>query len=403
MSTYTCITCQVAFSNPDIQRAHYKTDWHRYNLKRKVAKLPPVHAEIFEQKVLAQREQVKNSEKDVSAMCEICGKHFNTQNAYQNHLQSKKHKDAEAKRAQQVESEIEKLNAKNKEKGLDTTATDKRLHKDSVNETLKSSIASKLESRTPKSDEKDREETCMSGDSDNESDDGWDDEALGIEECLFCSMVSSSLEQSVHHMSLKHSFFIPDAEYLTDLEGLITYLGEKVGVGHLCLWCNEKGKTFHSPQSVQKHMLDKGHCKMLHEGDVVFEYADFYDYSSSYPDHEDGDGDTPMEEDQAVSPQMLDTDGFELVLPSGATVGHRSLMRYYRQNIAPNRRENTGILPKMLAQYKALGWTGATGQHAVQRVRDIGFVQRQKNKHFLSRGMKNNTLLQKHFRNQNPI
>ena len=54
--------------------------------------------------------------------------------------------------------------------------------------------------------------------------------------------------------------------------------GEKIGVGHLCLWCNEKGKSFHSTKAAQQHMLDKGHCKMLHEGDVVLEYADFYDY-----------------------------------------------------------------------------------------------------------------------------
>lgn len=32
-------------------------------------------------------------------------------------------------------------------------------------------------------------------------------------------------------------------------------------------------------------MSDKGHCKMLHEGIALAEYADFYDYSSSYPDN----------------------------------------------------------------------------------------------------------------------
>lgn len=56
---YTCITCRVGFANLDLQRGHYKTDWHRYNLKRKVAELPPVTADTFQQKVLAQREQVK--------------------------------------------------------------------------------------------------------------------------------------------------------------------------------------------------------------------------------------------------------------------------------------------------------------------------------------------------------
>lgn len=32
-------------------------------------------------------------------------------------------------------------------------------------------------------------------------------------------------------------------------------------------------------------MRDKGHCQLLHEGIALAEYADFYDYSSSYPDH----------------------------------------------------------------------------------------------------------------------
>ena len=61
MSLFTCITCRVAFADADLQRAHYKTDWHRYNLKRKVAELPPVTADNFQQRVLAQRAQVRTS------------------------------------------------------------------------------------------------------------------------------------------------------------------------------------------------------------------------------------------------------------------------------------------------------------------------------------------------------
>ena len=55
---FTCMTCRVAFSEADTQRAHYKTDWHRYNLKRKVADMPPVTAENFAERVIAQRAQV---------------------------------------------------------------------------------------------------------------------------------------------------------------------------------------------------------------------------------------------------------------------------------------------------------------------------------------------------------
>jgi pre-60S factor REI1 len=64
-------------------------------------------------------------------------------------------------------------------------------------------------------------------DSDVESVDSFGDEdGLGIEECLFCSHISSSLEENMKHMTVKHSFFLPDAEYISDLEALITYLGK---------------------------------------------------------------------------------------------------------------------------------------------------------------------------------
>ena len=61
---------------------------------------------------------------------------------------------------------------------------------------------------------------------DDDDDDDWEEGALGMEECLFCSHVSASLEKNIKHMSMSHSFFLPDTEYLSDLEGLISYLGK---------------------------------------------------------------------------------------------------------------------------------------------------------------------------------
>lgn len=52
----------------------------------------------------------------------------------------------------------------------------------------------------------------------------------------------------------------------------------------MCIWCNEKGRTFYGAEAAKNHMLDKGHTKMIHEGLALAEYVDFYDYSSSYPD-----------------------------------------------------------------------------------------------------------------------
>jgi pre-60S factor REI1 len=33
------------------------------------------------------------------------------------------------------------------------------------------------------------------------------------------------METNVAHMTKKHSFFLPDAEFIADLEGLMIYLG----------------------------------------------------------------------------------------------------------------------------------------------------------------------------------
>ena len=48
---------------------------------------------------------------------------------------------------------------------------------------------------------------------------------LQPEECLFCSLKSSNFEENLSHMAHAHSFFLPDFDYITNLPGLIEYLG----------------------------------------------------------------------------------------------------------------------------------------------------------------------------------
>lgn len=60
---------------------------------------------------------------------------------------------------------------------------------------------------------------------------------------------------NLHHMTHSHGFFVPDLEYLSDLEGLISYLADKISVGFTCLYCNGKGKSFWSLEAVQTHMV----------------------------------------------------------------------------------------------------------------------------------------------------
>ena len=57
--------------------------------------------------------------------------------------------------------------------------------------------------------------------------------------------------------------------------------------------------------------------------------------------------------DEEVDLDAIDDSGYELVLPSGAKIGHRSLMRYYKQSLNPDKQL---VLrkpsEKMLAHYR---------------------------------------------------
>ncbi|NXT25349.1 ZN622 protein, partial [Syrrhaptes paradoxus] len=477
MATYTCITCRVAFKDADIQRAHYKTDWHRYNLKRKVADMPPVTAENFQERVLAQRAIAEEQNKITATYCTVCSKRFSTFNAYENHLRSKKHLELEKKAVQAVSKKVKILNEKNLEKGL----TPESINKDEMNAAIQQAIRAQPSSSPKKmplppsnasgspvsvgsaslsqnrerlekpprlqwfeqqakklakeqaEEEEDMEEgkainiltrdnwEDIDSDEDMGSEEnmksvGGDDEedqaeaestlalgAIPVTDCLFCPHHSRSLMKNVAHMTKAHSFFIPDIEYLVDLRGLIKYLGEKVGVGKICIWCNEKGKSFYSTEAVQAHMNDKSHCKLFTDGDAALEFADFYDFRSSYPDHKDGEDVEVPGERPAGRELDYDDDTMELILPSGARVGHRSLMRYYKQRFGLSRTvavaKNKKAVGRVLQQYRALGWTSQTGAAFAQQ-RDMQYLQRMKSKWMLKTGMSNNATKQMHFRAQ---
>ncbi|XP_017765644.1 PREDICTED: zinc finger protein 622 [Eufriesea mexicana] len=377
-SPFTCITCRVAFRDLEIQRQHYKSDWHRYNLKRKVAELPPVSVEEFQKRVIAQRNKDDKEREEVIISCKICKKNFNTRNQYENHLLSKKHKEKCAK--QNVASE----------------AVSEDLSDDagpSPNSIFKKDIIEEVSMKRLKGDIE------INSDVESVDSDEWIEDTenpVTNNNCLFCNHHSKSLVRNLKHMTIAHSFFIPDPEYCIDIKGLLVYLGEKIFAGYMCIWCNNSGRCFQSAEAARAHMIDKGHCKMLHEGDALAEYVEFYDYSSSYPDVEAGDLDAEIE-----IPELDDND-YQLVLPSGNVIGHRSLMRYYKQNLNPNRAvavPKNIKLRKVLSQYRALGWTETQKELVVKKARDIKYMQRVQAKYSTQLQFKANKL-QKHFRPQ---
>lgn len=113
-----------------------------------------------------------------------------------------------------------------------------------------------------------------------------------------------------------------------------------------------------------------------------------------------------MDVDEEVSPEILDGDEYQLVLPSGAVIGHRSLLRYYKQRLNPSRAlvpsKSNKRLHKVLAEYRSLGWSATQQMAAAKKAKDIHHMKRQYQKWNMKLGVKANKL-QRHFRIQNEL
>ncbi|KIJ49659.1 hypothetical protein M422DRAFT_74674 [Sphaerobolus stellatus SS14] len=379
---FTCMSCSIGFLTAEDQRSHYRSDHHRYNMKRRVAGLPPITPEIFNQKILQRRAETMVTTSPKGATCEVCNKVYTTENAYRSHIISKKHKENELKASLRPKAEPSQTVGSAEEAVYQTTEpAEEAPEAPSPSKEIASSIPeAEAPSPTPEAGVSTVDEAAEEEEGDEEDDIMRSIDAkiaaarsrLTPNSCLFCTHQSSTLDDCLTHMASQHSFFIPDIEYLEDINALLTYLGEKVAVGNVCLYCNGKGREFRTVEAVRKHMIDKGHCKIAYDSEKDrLEISDYYDFSSSYPDavkfakraskskkaksvvteKEDGEwqdvendgeeADEVIEEEESSDEDDLpdnqitygDTE-YELVLPSGARIGHRSLRHYYAQSFS---------------------------------------------------------------------
>src|SRR6202000_1659217 len=111
--------------------------------------------------------------------------------------------------------------------------------------------------------------------------------SIPISRCLFCNYDSPNLKLSVMHMAKIHGLFIPEQEFLVNMEGLIGYMQAKIHQNFECLYCH---KLRGNAEGIQTHMRDKSHCKIAFETEAeMVEVGQFYDFSSTYSDGEDSD------------------------------------------------------------------------------------------------------------------
>lgn len=354
---YTCNTCCLGFETSELQRTHMKCDWHRYNLKRRVADLPPVSESGFNGKM---QQMSESTEGDGSKDKVLTKKE-----------QKRKEKAALLEKKRQL-LEVARQNMLKAMQDQQKKAESEGIM--TVEEPLPIPV---IQPKDFALTEEEREEAEMTPDQlaeklmaekiSNKVD-------IPTNVCLFCNhnqkekhlSTFKDMEENIDHMFKCHGFYIPEQKYLVNKEGLIEYMGEKIGLGNVCIVCNYQGRNL---QAVRSHMLSKRHCRIPYEStDDKLEISEFYDFSSTYQNYkkpetviisaddvsaageEDGEWEDVTDEEGDVEgdgveipeEEYLYNDGMALHLPTGIKVGHRSLQRYFNQVIKPEKELTEG-------------------------------------------------------------
>ena len=218
-----------------------------------------------------------------------------------------------------------------------------------------------------------------------------EEEPIEIDPCqsLFDRHISASAESNADYLYQTYGFFIPDHEYLVDLEGLLGYCQEKIQIGRTCLYCQ---RQFGSAAACINHMRSSTHTKLRYEADIdMHEFDVFYDFSAvnrefmehtkqrrnghtvvedDYDDDDDDDDDWEDVSEGEDDGESADDDndqwydkyqsdmhvmGFdvtplgEIIFPDGRIIGHRGLRKYYRQNHRSTAPKSTAVAAAQLA------------------------------------------------------
>ncbi|VDP80742.1 unnamed protein product [Echinostoma caproni] len=332
-----CSTCNVEVS-PQDRTNHVRSDWHVYNLKRVVASLPPIPEDIFLLKKQAFCEPAPQAEKVClsssliilfqKTYCDACKTLFHNNRSFDAHLKSKKHL---------RNSELLQRN------GSKVVA-----------------VASGPGANDVPQEELSDSEGQMT-----------QPQALALGSCLFCdkffprrSVSGSSDEDNrslatrvLGHMLDAHNFIVPHPEKLVDPAGLLQELGRIVGEERACIYCGRqfygrKGDTSLNSdtrvalKAVRNHMLDKpGHIQLwCGESDpvqVALLIAESEEQNSEVPPSAalaGGELFSRFYDQSIVAPTFLlpdaEQDVYEVRLPSGTVLGHRSMRTVYRQHLS---------------------------------------------------------------------
>lgn len=360
MTSFTCMSCGLLFDTSSEQKAHFKSEFHRFNLKRKCVGLPPVSEEAYlaslkpktEQPAPAAPEAVASSPKEPqTATTEVVTENTDKKSTEIEGFHKKSSKKGEKMTKKSKQAQKAQKTAKTQSQFFcvvcDKTFRSTRqfeIHYGSRKHFQRAAAAGVSPAPPPEmieaADEYNAKHiTLLDMDDDELEAEIAKRPHLEPTECLFCRSKFESIELNMSHMAETHSFFVPDIEYCINLTGLLAYLGDQITVWNKCICCNEEKGCFKSLEAVRSHMKSLSHCRMRYEDPS--EYAEFYDFDEApfmRIVEEDEEGNLIIDPEKA-GPVLADN-GYELKLPDGRIVGHRAMSTMYSQNVrTPDWRE----------------------------------------------------------------
>jgi pre-60S factor REI1 len=404
------------FDSREALAAHYQTSWHKYNLKRRSAGLPALPEADFEARWAA-AQAVRNEKKEAGTNHLKNKDHRKPNNVKRNH-QTNRNQPDEAEEEEDAKEDgvvfrsqvpaydrIKEDTAAMVESSVvsdDTGAANTEEQLDQVPATVSSgSVVAGSTTTTvdavavdaaPAAAQPDG--MAASGNEENEAEDEEEkEEQIEIDPCqsLFDRHVSASAQENADYLYQTYGFFIPDREFLTDLEGLLGYCQEKIQIGHVCLYCQ---KRFATGSACTMHMKSSNHTKLRYEANIDLDEFDvFYDFTAVNREfiqsqrkkqsrllqdavndeaEDDDDGDEDWEDVPENAAEESDEDdngeewyddyqsdmnvmGFdvtalgEIIFPDGRIIGHRALRKYYRQNLRPTAPRSVAVAAARLA------------------------------------------------------
>lgn len=411
---YYCSTSGTVFVDKEALAEHYKSDLHRYNLKRKVAGLPPVTKEWFDAR-RAQLTSMQNAQKTPKIfVCPLTNKKFQSEATYANHTQTKKFRDAmkmasltavpDAKIVFKVTSNGAEERTGPSATQLASTFKGMTVRATQRSPTVRAPTAaenSSVEDSDWETDEEFEGEVPVEGEWSDEEEApnavaltapgnamadaagmGSDDvpptldasqwEQWDLCRSLFDNHTSPSFKANLEYMYKKFGFYLPDSEYLQDPEGLLRYLGAKLQYGLVPLYSrgdDPSARRFRSLHAVQRHMIDSNRCGVAYDNNED-EYEEFYEY----PDDD-------IETALALADEDASEAGQELVvaMPGSSQIrifGSRSFRHLYRQRHRPPEQRSGVLANQMRLSYRSLGVPQVSEEEVVRRRQRQKFERR---------------------------